>query len=305
MSAFVVRDVTAAPQSTLSSISGGAYTTEKSSITSFQKVLEEASEKESEKSADGTASTRQMRKASRTSGTSKASKTSKTVKSEGAGGSTASGTTTLKNIFKRASEKYDISYDFLVSVAKAESDFNTKCVSSAGAKGIMQLMPDECREFHVSDPYDAEQNIMAAAKLLKAHLKKYDGNYTLAAAAYNAGSGAVSKYGGVPPYTETQNYVKKIRKYMKEGVTVPNKTVRTTETATESSEGSGGAKAASSEGSGGATAAETASVFDEEEKATKKDLQAVTVAVGSGADKVIMSYGAYLKYLELGTAGVG
>lgn len=284
MSAFVVRDVTATPQSALvSSAVNSAYTTEKSSITSFQKVLEEASEK----SADRTAVVRQVRKASGIS---------KSVKSEGSGGSTGTGTTTLKDIFERASEKYNISYDFLVSVAKAESDFNTKCISSAGAKGIMQLMPDECKEFNVSDPYDAEQNIMAAAKLLKAHLKKYNGNYTLAAAAYNAGSGAVSKYGGVPPYTETRNYVKKIKKYMKEGVTVPDKTVKTSskETMTESSEGSGGA-----------TAAETASVFDEGEKATQKDLQGVTVAVGSGQDKVTMSYGAYLKYLELGTTGVG
>ena len=64
--------------------------------------------------------------------------------------------------------------------------------------------------------FDAEQNIMGAAKLLKAHLKKFDGDYTLAAAAYNAGSGRVQKYGGVPPFKETQNYVKKVEKYRKE-----------------------------------------------------------------------------------------
>ena len=76
-------------------------------------------------------------------------------------------------------------------MAKAESDFNTKCVSSAGAQGIMQVMPEEQKGLGIKDPFDAEQNIMGAAKLLKAHLKKFNGDYTLAAAAYNAGSGAV------------------------------------------------------------------------------------------------------------------
>lgn len=205
---------------------------------------------------------------------------------------------TLDDIFKRASEKYDISYDFLTAVAKAESDFNTKCVSSAGAKGIMQLMPDECKEFKVTDPYDAEQNIMAAAKLLKAHLKKFDGDFTLAAAAYNAGSGAVKKYGGVPPYKETQNYVKKINKYMKEGVTVPDRTVSVANT--DSYTGSGG-----STGVEETASTNVASGFDAGKSATDEDLQEVMVAVGSGQDRVTMTYGAYLRYLELGSTGVG
>ena len=204
----------------------------------------------------------------------------------------------LDDIFKRASEKYDISYDFLTAVAKAESDFNTKCVSSAGAKGIMQLMPDECKEFKVTDPYDAEQNIMAAAKLLKAHLKKFDGDFTLAAAAYNAGSGAVKKYGGVPPYKETQNYVKKINKYMKEGVTVPDRTVSVANT--DSYTGSGG-----STGVEETASTNVASGFDAGKSATDEDLQEVMVAVGSGQDRVTMTYGAYLRYLELGSTGVG
>lgn len=275
MSAFVIRDVTTASQLTASQGSS-AVSSSKSTITSFQKVLESETEKVS-----GSEIEREVRKAS---------KASKTAASEGAGASTGKASVKLDDIFKRASEKYDISYDFLVAVAKAESDFNTKCVSSAGAMGIMQLMPDECKEFKVTDPYDAEQNIMASAKLLKAHLKKYDGDYTLAAAAYNAGSGAVSKYGGVPPYTETQNYVKKIKKYMKEGVTVPDKTVKVA--ATETSEGSGGAVASEVE-------------FDAGKMATQKDLADVTVTVGSGQGKVTMSYGAYLKYLEYGTSGVG
>ena len=110
--------------------------------------------------------------------TSSASKTNKTSNDT----SERTGSTTLKGIFERAAEKYNISYDFLVAVAKAESDFNTKCVSSAGAQGIMQVMPEEQKGLGIKDPFDAEQNIMGAAKLLKAHLKKFNGDYAHCAA---------------------------------------------------------------------------------------------------------------------------
>ena len=163
-----------------------------------------------------------------TSQTASAGSVAKTTGTTGTVKSDGTLTTTLDDIFKRASEKYGVSYDFLVAVAKAESDFNPKCVSSAGAKGIMQIMPYEAKELGVDDVFDAEQNIMASAKLLAAHLKKFNGDTTLAAAAYNAGSGRVQQYGGVPPFTETQNYVKKIAKYMKEGVKAPDKTVTVT-----------------------------------------------------------------------------
>ncbi|MCI5936428.1 MAG: lytic transglycosylase domain-containing protein [Eubacterium sp.] len=252
-----------------------------SSITPFQKILEKEE--------------KLTTKAGQTEKT-EAANTDKVAASSDESESKAE--VTLDDIFKRASEKYDISYDFLTAVAKAESDFNTKCVSSAGAKGIMQLMPDECKEFKVTDPYDAEQNIMAAAKLLKAHLKKFDGDFTLAAAAYNAGSGAVKKYGGVPPYKETQNYVKKINKYMKEGVTVPDRTVSVANT--DSYTGSGG-----STGVEETASTNVASGFDAGKSATDEDLQEVMVAVGSGQDRVTMTYGAYLRYLELGSTGVG
>lgn len=252
-----------------------------SSITPFQKILEKEE--------------KLTTKAGQTEKT-EAANTDKVAASSDESESKAE--VTLDDIFKRASEKYDISYDFLTAVAKAESDFNTKCVSSAGAKGIMQLMPDECKEFKVTDPYDAEQNIMAAAKLLKAHLKKFDGDFTLAAAAYNAGSGAVKKYGGVPPYKETQNYVKKINKYMKEGVTVPDRTVSVANT--DSYTGSGG-----STGVEETASTNVASGFDTGKSATDEDLQEVMVAVGSGQDRVTMTYGAYLRYLELGSTGVG
>lgn len=120
-------------------------------------------------------------------------------------------------IFEEAALTYGVSLELLKSVAKAESDFDTTCVSTSGAQGIMQLMPDTARELGVSDAFDAQENIMGGAKYLSQKLKEYNGDVTLALAAYNAGSGNVNKYGGVPPFTETQNYVKKILGYLENG----------------------------------------------------------------------------------------
>lgn len=277
MSAIMIRDVTAAVQA-----EQGTIARKKTTITPFQKVLD----KENELYAAGT----QAEKASAVpEKTPAAAATKKTVEKS----SSASGETTLSDIFQRAAAKYDISYDFLVAVAKAESDFNTKCVSSAGAQGIMQVMPEEQKGLGIKDPFDAEQNIMGAAKLLKAHLKKFNGDYTLAAAAYNAGSGAVKKYGGVPPYKETQNYVKKIKKFIKEGVTVPDRKVSVK--SKDSTVGSGASTGAPDKTEG----------IGEAVPATNADLEKVTVAIGTGDSTVTMTYGAYLKYLETGSAGVG
>ena len=182
---MVVNDVTASMQMAAQTTAKKVNSI-KSSITPFQKVLK----RETSLAALN---------ADNLSKIVEAQKSDKTVAATSS--SSKSGEASLESIFRRASEKYDISYDFLVAVAKAESDFNTKCVSSAGAQGIMQVMPEEQKGLGIKDPFDAEQNIMGAAKLLKAHLKKFNGNYTLAAAAYNAGSGRVQKYGGVPPFT--------------------------------------------------------------------------------------------------------
>lgn len=115
--------------------------------------------------------------------------------------------------FKSAAETYNLPYELLVSVAKAESNFNTNSTSRSGAMGIMQLMPATAKYLEVSDAYEPQQNIMGGARYLKEKLNKH-GSIELALAAYNAGSGAVEKYGGIPPYTETQNYVKKIKGFL-------------------------------------------------------------------------------------------
>ncbi|MCI9080161.1 MAG: lytic transglycosylase domain-containing protein [Lachnospiraceae bacterium] len=113
--------------------------------------------------------------------------------------------------FKAAAKKYNVSESLLKAIAKAESDFNPDCVSSAGAMGVMQLMPETAKGLGVDDPYDPEQNIMGGAKCISLKLKEFKGDVRLALAAYNAGSGAVRRNGGVPSYCTT--YINKVLSY--------------------------------------------------------------------------------------------
>lgn len=113
--------------------------------------------------------------------------------------------------FKKAAKRYGVSESLLKAIAKAESNFNPKDVSSAGAAGIMQLMPDTARSLGVKNVYDPEQNIMGGAKCIKQKLKEFNGDVRLALAAYNAGSGAVKRNGGVPSFCK--KYINKVLSY--------------------------------------------------------------------------------------------
>lgn len=135
--------------------------------------------------------------------------------------SLSSGSNQLEQYFQEASETYGVPLSLLKAVAKAESDFNPNVVSSAGAVGIMQLMPATAKELGVQNIYDVKENIMGGAKELSGLLKRYDGDLTLTLAGYNAGIGNVQKYGGVPPFQETQNYIKKITSYLGEEIEIP------------------------------------------------------------------------------------
>lgn len=113
-----------------------------------------------------------------------------------------------------AAKKYNLPEKLITSVIKQESNFNASATSAAGAFGLMQLMPATARYLGVSDRFDPAQNIMGGAKYLRQMLDQFDNNVETALAAYNAGPGNVKKYGGIPPFQETQNYVKKIMNFM-------------------------------------------------------------------------------------------
>ena len=119
----------------------------------------------------------------------------------------------LDSIFEEAANSYGVSSIILKSIAKAESGFNPSAVSNAGAVGIMQLMPSTAAALGVSNSYDARENIMGGAKYISQLLSNYQGNISLALAAYNAGSANVDKYGGIPPFPETQEFVRRVLVY--------------------------------------------------------------------------------------------
>lgn len=131
--------------------------------------------------------------------------------------------TSLESIFEKAAQTYGVDVELLKAMAKAESGFDPNATSKSGAMGIMQLMPGTAKGLGVTDAYDPEQNIMGGAKYIASLLEKYDGNVSYALAAYNAGSGNVDKYDGIPPFEETQNYVTKILGYLQNGgVEIPD-----------------------------------------------------------------------------------
>lgn len=116
----------------------------------------------------------------------------------------------LDSIIEKYAAKNNLDSAFVKALIKQESGFQPTAKSHCGAMGLMQLMPATASSLGVDNAFDAEQNVAGGTKYLKGLLDRYQGNKSLALAAYNAGSGAVKKYGGIPPYSETQNYVKKV-----------------------------------------------------------------------------------------------
>lgn len=114
------------------------------------------------------------------------------------------------HIIKQAAQQHGVSEGLIKAVMHTESGFNVNARSPVGAQGLMQLMPATARRFNVSNAYDPQQNINAGAKYLAWLLKRFNGNTALVLAGYNAGEGNVKKYGGVPPFRETQDYVRRV-----------------------------------------------------------------------------------------------
>ena len=122
----------------------------------------------------------------------------------------ALGPSAFEDLIRSASGRYNVDADLVRAVIKAESDFRSNARSNKGAMGLMQLMPETARLHNVIDAYDPSENVDGGVRHLRMLLDRYQGDIELSLAAYNAGSGAVEKHGGIPPFAETREYVRRV-----------------------------------------------------------------------------------------------
>ena len=126
----------------------------------------------------------------------------------------AANTAEYEPIIKKCSEKYGVSASLIKAVIHAESGYNPNAVSHKGASGLMQLMPGTAKSLKVNNSFDPKDNVEGGVKYLRFLLDTFRGDVSMALAAYNAGLSKVAKYGGIPPYAETRNYVNRVLSYM-------------------------------------------------------------------------------------------
>ena len=128
---------------------------------------------------------------------------------------TSPGTKKYDGIIQDAARRYGVDFSLLKAIIRAESSFNPQAISRKGARGLMQIMPQNFRTLEIQDPFDPKQNIMGGARYFRSLLDRYEGKVALTLAAYNAGPTAVDRYRRIPPYVETQDYVEKVLRYYK------------------------------------------------------------------------------------------
>ena len=123
------------------------------------------------------------------------------------------GNAVFEELIRAAAGRHNVDADLIRAVIKTESDFRSNARSHKGAMGLMQLMPETARLNNVADAYDPSENVEGGVRHLKTLLERYQGDLQLSLAAYNAGSGAVEKHGGIPPFAETKEYIRRVLRF--------------------------------------------------------------------------------------------